>query len=552
MVDGTADHSRPEPEVQLEPRTEAAPENAVLEGAVNGAGGTDGDAGKGEKGKEAGTADVPVLQDCGGESSDEEGDGDAEGKAGKYSKAAADAPDAAGAAGAVDGAAGAEGGDGGESDGTLAVVPPVVVVEEPPKTIRGSYRAIVMAFAVLGWTAFGGPSAHIAQFHKDFVELRGWMSDDVFAELLALCQTVPGPSSTQMSFAIGILQKGISGGLLSGILFQYPGLIIMSLAGFGAAKFLVDPGVWLTAISAGLAAVAVALVAEAAVMLGKKVCKDRVSKVLCVAAAVITFYYQTQWLFPTIILVGGLITVIIGRNKPIPPARSDIEKLGLSWWGGALLIFVWAALLVTSIVVKNAVPYENAQWMHWFEGFYVTGSVTYGGGQVVLPLLENVVVHYDCPNNGSACTESPNTWVTQQQFMAGLALAQAMPGPLFNFSAYLGAIIGKFGGIAACWLGLFSPGILLIYGILPFWGRFRQWHIYKRATPGFNSTAIGLIWASVFTLGLQTYSRSPFPMASLCIAMIGYAATNFLKIPAPLAIIGGGALGAVAWATHMH
>ncbi|CAI5493690.1 unnamed protein product [Closterium sp. Naga37s-1] len=423
-----------------------------------------------------------------------------------------------------------------------------------PQAIRGSYRAIVMAFAVLGWTAFGGPSAHIAQFHKDFdfVELRGWMSDDVFAELLALCQTVPGPSSTQMSFAIGILQKGISGGLLSGILFQYPGLIIMSLAGFGAAKFLVDPGVWLTAISAGLAAVAVALVAEAAVVLGKKVCKDRVSKVLCMAAAVITFYYQTQWLFPTIILVGGLITVIIGRNKPIAPARSDIERLGVNRWGGALLIFVWGALLVTSIVVKNAVPYEDAQWMHWFEGFYVTGSVTYGGGQVVLPLLENVVVHYDCPNNGSACTESPNTWVTQQQFMAGLALAQAMPGPLFNFSAYLGAIIGKFGGIAACWLGLFSPGILLIYGILPFWGRFRQWHIYKRATPGFNSTAIGLIWASVFTLGLQTYSRSPFPMASLCIAMIGYAATNFLKIPAPLAIIGGGALGAVAWATHMH
>ncbi|CAI5951699.1 unnamed protein product [Closterium sp. NIES-64] len=383
-----------------------------------------------------------------------------------------------------------KGGDGDDEGSSTALVPaaaagvpavPQVVVEDPPLVPRGSYWAVFQAFFLLGWTAFGGPSAHIAMYHKQFVELRGWMSEDVFAELLALTQAVPGPSSTQMSFSIGILQKGITGGLLSGALFQFPGALIMAIAGFGVAKFLIDPAPWLSALSAGLAAVAVALVAEAAVILGKKMCRNKVTRVLCVASAVITFYYATQWIFPTVILLGGVVTYFTERNKPIPPQRSDIQRLGVSPLVGGMLLFAWIAILVGSIVYKNATSYESAKWIHWFEGFYLTGSVTYGGGQVVLPLLENVVIDYEtvCPPNGGKCyeVEANTSWVTSQQFLAGLALAQALPGPLFNFSAYIGAIVGGMGGVIACWFGLFSPGILIIYGVLPFWGKFRQWKL---------------------------------------------------------------------------
>ncbi|CAI5458702.1 unnamed protein product [Closterium sp. Yama58-4] len=269
-----------------------------------------------------------------------------------------------------------EGGDGDDEGSSRALVPaaaagvpalPQVVVEDPPLVPRGSYWAVFQAFFLLGWTAFGGPSAHIAMYHKQFVELRGWMSEDVFAELLALTQAVPGPSSTQMSFSIGILQKGITGGLLSGALFQFPGALIMAIAGFGVAKFLIDPAPWLSALSAGLAAVAVALVAEAAVILGKKMCRNKVTRVLCVASAVITFYYATQWIFPTVILLGGVVTYFTERNKPIPPQRSDIQRLGVSPLVGAMLLFAWIAILVGSIVYKNATSYESAKWIHWFE-----------------------------------------------------------------------------------------------------------------------------------------------------------------------------------------
>ncbi|CAI5522106.1 unnamed protein product [Closterium sp. Naga37s-1] len=488
---------------------------------------------------------------------------------------------------------------------------------------HGSYWDLFVTFFFLGWTSFGGAAAHIAMYHKQFVELRGWMSEDMFAELLALTQTVPrpsimqmwmsedmfaellaltqtvpGPSSTQMSLAIGIMQKGITGGFLSWILFQLPGALIMSAAGFGVAKvgekegvrervgatcvicsfhhcwffsntpsasflswillqlpgalimsvagfgvaklsaplrtcahplqFLVDPPAWLSAISAGSIAVAVALIADAAVMLGSKMCLNRVTRMLCVTSAAITFYCTTQWIFPTVILLGGVVTYFTERNKPIPPQRSNIQKLGVS-------------------------PL----------GFYMTGSVTYGGGPVMLPLLESIVIEHDtvCPAGGGKCFEvdANTTMITTQQFLAGLALSQAIPGPLFNFAAYLGAVairgplfnfsallgavMGGIQGLATCWIAIFAPGVLIIIGVLPYWGQFRKWKLYKRATPGLNATGIGLIWASAFSLGLKAYKVSPFPMASLCIGMFGYASTSFLKISPPLAIVGGAALG---------
>ncbi|GAQ86165.1 chromate transporter [Klebsormidium nitens] len=439
--------------------------------------------------------------------------------------------------------------------------------EDEPKFARVGYWGIFKAFCILGWTAFGGPAAHIGQFHKAFVERMKWMSDGVFVELLALGSCMPGPTSTQMSFSLGIVQKGVTGGLLSGILFQYPGLIMMSIVGFGAGKFLVEPANWLRSFSAGLSAVAVALVADAAYSLSKKLCKNRVTIFCCAISAGVTYYYASQWIFPTLIAIGGILTIVTERKKDLSISSSDskVERFGLSMYGGGILLAFWLSILIGVVIGKNNTNYESAKFLHWFESFYVTGSIIFGGGQVVLPIIDQQVVKYNTvctpiytsggnntfstPSNNCVRVESPDTWVTEQQFLAGLAVAQAMPGPLFNFAAYLGAIVGGFPGIIACWLGLFAPGIMLIYGVLPFWAKFRNWPWYRRALPGFNATAIGLIYASVFQLGLKAFVISPFPNASIVIGILGYVAVSAFNMWAPVAILAGGVLGIIAWYT---
>lgn len=201
--------------------------------------------------------------------------------------------------------------------------------------------------------------------------------------------------------------------------------------------------------------------------------------------------------------------------------------------------------------------------------------------QVVLPMLYNDVVAADCVDQSARCcprntsttdtqliqicasadvSDNPDckcSWMSGNEFYAGLALAQAMPGPLFNFAAYLGAVIalnaGVFAiaGIALCWIGLFAPGILLIFAILPYWGTFRKWKLYRHALPGLNSAAVGLIISSVFQLSLNAYTSSPFPTTSICIGILAFAATDVVKVPAPFVVIGGGIVGVIGWAADM-
>eukprot|EP00803_Ostreobium_quekettii_P000313 evm.model.scf_193.4 EVM.evm.TU.scf_193.4 scf_193:26924-30002(-) len=424
-----------------------------------------------------------------------------------------------------------------------------------------TYKDIFRHFALLGWTAFGGPAAHLALFQRLFVEKLRWMSSVVFLELLALGQCLPGPTSTQTSFALGVVNKGIPGGLMSGLLFQYPGLVIMSVLGIAADSFTIDS--WKKGISDGLAAVAVALVALAAKSLATKICQDKVTSAICAASAVVAYYYPENWTFPALILVGGIVTLYTKRNDSVTLKSVDekVDSFGLGIIGGGVLIALWAIVLGLAIAMSSAVAYEDAEPLHWFEAFYRTGSIIFGGGQVVLPLIINEVTTQDCvldaDTGKEVCTDAPDSWVTTDQFYLGLGLAQAMPGPLFNFSAFLGALTARRAGynplvgIAACWIGLFGPGLLLIFGVLPYWGMFRQFAIYRRALPGFNAAAVGLIVTAVFVMLFQIVDRSSFPITSVCIAILGYAAADIFSIFAPLVVLGGGAVGAVAWALDM-
>mmetsp|Transcript_30756 Transcript_30756/g.73889 ORF Transcript_30756/g.73889 Transcript_30756/m.73889 type:complete len:571 (+) Transcript_30756:69-1781(+) len=458
-----------------------------------------------------------------------------------------------------------------------AKVGEVPVEVSPPKEFAVvGFAEIFKEFVVLGWTAFGGPAAHIALFRKVFIDKLNWFSDSLFMEIFALGQCLPGPTSTQVSFAIGVVKKGIPGGLLSGMLFQYPGLVVMSAIGFGAQKADWDKDI-LKGFGSGLAAVGVALVAGAAYALSKKTCPDLLTGFLNLLAAVVAYLYSTAWIFPVLIVFGGLCTYArdVYEKRPVKAADGNegIESLGVNKVVGGFLLFVWLAVLVVVIVLRQETDYHGSnKALHWFEAFYRTGSIIFGGGQVVLPLIIEEVVQYQeqctpVDGGGQRCIQVPDyefyplgfddsrteSWMTETQFFTGLAISQAMPGPLFNLSAYLGALIAsKAGwnaitGVVCCWVGLFGPGILVIYGALPFWGSFRQWPLYRRALPGMNAAAVGLVVAAVFSLYDKARSTSPFPDWAVAIGILGFVAVEVFKMPAPAAVVGGGFLGLVGY-----
>mmetsp|Transcript_95603 Transcript_95603/g.247201 ORF Transcript_95603/g.247201 Transcript_95603/m.247201 type:complete len:476 (-) Transcript_95603:190-1617(-) len=474
----------------------------------------------------------------------------------------------------------------------MATSTPVMVVakedgaDEKPEVVVG-FGDIAKNFVLMGWTAFGGPAAHVGLFQKLFVEQMGWMSAAVFTELFAVCQCMPGPSSTQMSFAIGTTKKGVLGGLLSGILFQYPGAIMMTIFGLTAHNWasasVINDNDWLAGLVGGLNASGVALVASATVGLWSKACNTPDTRALAGFCCVVLLYFTAElitppdkdgrkvmWIFPLLIIIGGAVTYFY--RGPLPQqtaeqaasaaseAGKDCESFGVGPIVGACLIGLVIIVFFVSFALSITLDYEDNKFIFWFSAFWRTGTVIWGGGQVVLPLLENEVV--------------PTGWIESPTFYAGLALAQAMPGPLFNFAAFLGAAAGHaaydsvapgIAGAAVCWLGLFGPGVTLIFGILPFWGQFRTNALYKRCLPGLNAAAVGLLVASVVQMGASVRENNTKPSgaipkeASTCIGLIAFWGVHFLKVPnpmvariqAPLVVVGGGLVGIVAGALNM-
>ena len=429
---------------------------------------------------------------------------------------------------------------------------------------HATFADIFRAFVLMGWTAFGGPAAHIGIFQKVFVDGKKWISSTIFAELLSLGQCMPGPTSTQVSFALGVTQRGVLGGLLSGGLFQYPGLILMTLAGAGAAEALTDPSKFLKGLVSGLSVAGVALVVDAAVNLSNGQCnKNNMTRILGLTSACFAYYYKAAWLFPLLIVFGGLVSYFFGPEKDIAERNErddEVASYGATKIVGGFLIISWAVVLVLMVTVASQTDYDSNQYSHWFAAFFRTGSIIFGGGQVVLPLLLDDVVTYDSsqPNNIAA-----NSWVTEDQFFAGLALVQASPGPMFNFAAYLGAVMAQragknvVAGALTCWTGLFGPGVTLIFGVLPFWGYVRTFRVYQKMLPGLNASAVGLVVAAAMQMFLKVRENSPFPKFAVVIGMLTLFGTRYVKLPnpklvvlqAPIVVAFGGLLGIVAWAT---
>jgi chromate transporter len=390
-----------------------------------------------------------------------------------------------------------------------------------------SLLSIFWIFLKLGCTSFGGPIAHIGYFRHEFVEKRKWLDDGSYADLVALCNFLPGPASSQVGIALGISKGGLRGGLAAWLGFTSPSALALiafayAFTGFG---FNADAG-WLH----GLKIVAVAVIAQAIWGMGRTLCPDRFRATLAIIATLIVFLWPNAWGQMLAILMGGLAGWRYLEATALDHSDHSMFRVTkraaiASWilfWG--LLI----ALPVLSYVIK-----DHALAM--FDSFYRTGSLVFGGGHVVLPLLRNEVV--------------PAGWVSDDVFLAGYGAAQAVPGPLFTFAAYLGAINGfEPNGIAGGMLALvaiFLPSYLLVVGTLPFWESLRRKMQAQSALRGVNAAVVGLLLAAFYDPVWSTTIRNTGDMA---LALVAFGLLMYWKISpfyvVIVAAIGGAALGA--------
>lgn len=343
---------------------------------------------------------------------------------------------------------------------------------------------ITGAFLKLGCISFGGPVAHLGYLREEFVARRHWLDDDAYADLVALCQFLPGPASSQVVFALGMQRSGIMGAILASICFTLPSAALMILFGYGVtvAGDLSNAG-WLH----GLKLAAVAIVAQAVWGMGKKLCPDRARLILALLAAVTVLVMPGALGQVGVILAGGVVGWWLYRGNGVANEKGTTTTGTLArghlWALAALAVF---AVLLVFLPIAATVSGQKS--LLAFDSFYRAGSLVFGGGHVVLPLLRAEVV--------------PAGWIDHGAFVAGYGAVQAVPGPLFTFAAYLGTVI--YGGPQAwigglwCLLGIFLPAWLLVGGALPFWHLLRKKAWARAALAGANAAVVGVLLAALW------------------------------------------------------
>lgn len=331
----------------------------------------------------------------------------------------------------------------------------------------------------LGLVSFGGPVAHLGYFREEIVRKRQWLDDAAYADLVALCQFLPGPASSQTIFALGLRRAGLAGGILASLGFTLPSAILMILFACGVTSFggLQNAG-WLH----GLKLAAVAVVAKAVVGMGHRLCPDLARRIIALLAAAFLIVFPGAWFQLAVILAGGFAGWRIGWEKPPDATPASGKKQG-NHVVAASALGLFALLLVMLPVLASVTEDRNVAM---FDGFYRAGSLVFGGGHVVLPLLRAEVV--------------PNGWVDDDAFLAGYGAAQALPGPLFTFAAYLGAVASPHPWLGGLWclFAIFLPAWLLIYGALPFWQRLRGKPWARAALQGANAAVVGVLLAALY------------------------------------------------------
>ena len=353
---------------------------------------------------------------------------------------------------------------------------------EPHRVSPGGLSEVAWAFLKLGCLSFGGPIAHLGYFRTELVEKRKWIDDAHYGDLVALCQFLPGPASSQVVFALGMQRAGLLGALLASACFTLPSALLMIGFAYGVAAVgdLHGAG-WLH----GLKLAAVSVVAQAVWGMGKKLCTDRPRVSLCLASTAVLLASPGAIAQIGVIAGGGVAGWWLYRRTIATGLQPAPEHALRHHVVAAVVLVVFAVLLVVLPVLASA---TGSRPIAVFDSFYRSGALVFGGGHVVLPLLRAEVV--------------PHGWLTDDQFLAGYGAAQALPGPLFAFSAYLGAAMSSsaprwINGLW-CVLAIFLPAWLLIGGSLPFWHRLRTKGWAQAALAGANASVVGVLLAALY------------------------------------------------------
>jgi chromate transporter len=393
---------------------------------------------------------------------------------------------------------------------------------QSPNETRSSAWSVLAIFLRLGLTSFGGPIAHLGYFHHEFVTKRHWLSERSYADLVALCQFLPGPASSQVGIALGMSRAGYRGALAAWAGFTLPSAALLILFALGISRYgdALGPGAL-----HGLKVVAVAVVAQAVWGMAKNLCPDFTRIALMVIAACGALLEPSAWGQVSVIVIAGLAGVML--CKPGPSDAHDLLPIPISRKSGAIWLSLFFALLLGLPLLAGLTADRSVAMI---DAFYRAGALVFGGGHVVLPLLQAEVV--------------PPGWVSNETFLAGYGAAQAVPGPLFTFAAFLGASMnqapsGWTGGLL-CLLAIFAPSFLLIAGVLPFWERLRRSVRTRAALAGINAAVVGLLLTALYD---PVWTNAIFTLQDFGLALAALIALMFWRLPAWLVVIGSGVVG---------
>jgi len=381
--------------------------------------------------------------------------------------------------------------------------------------MAGSVLEVLGVATRLGLTSFGGPVAHLGYFREEYVARRRWVDEDTYADLVALCQFLPGPASSQVGIAVGVLRAGLAGGLAAWLGFTLPSAVALVLFAYGVTTFAVADAPWLH----GLKVVAVAVVAQAVWGMARSLCPDRERATIALLASLAVLVWPTAFGQVGVIAAAGLVGWWLFRSAAGAQRPRSGAPVGRRLGGVALVLFF--AILLALPVVRHAVP---SQPLAVFDSFFRVGSLVFGGGHVVLPLLQAEVV--------------PPGWVTNEHFVAGYGAAQAVPGPLFTFAAYLGAVMQP---APSGWLGaalalgaIFLPSFLLVVGALPFWDALRAQSGFQAALRGINAAVVGLLLAALYH---PVWTSAIHTAGDFGLALAAFGASMFWKLPPWVVVI---------------
>lgn len=381
-----------------------------------------------------------------------------------------------------------------------------------PKTHPdGTATEVLAAFLKLGLTSFGGPVAHLGYFRDELVTRRGWLSEADYADLVALCQFLPGPASSQVGFALGLMRAGWRGALAAFAAFTLPSALLLIAFAYGAAQM--EGPLWAGALH-GLKLVAVAIVAQAVWGMGRSLCAGRAEASLAVGAVAVLALLPGPTGMAAAIALGAFAGRALLRREATaaPTLPQPVTRRT-----GVLALALFALLLVGLPLLANLT--ESAAL---FDRFYRAGALVFGGGHVVLPLLEAETV--------------TSGWISPDGFLAGYGAAQAVPGPLFTFAAYLGTAIGGISGAGIALAAIFLPGFLLLIGALPFWTALSRHAAARGAMAGANAAVVGVLGAALYD---PVFTSAVHGRGDLALALAGWAALTVWKVP-PWAVVCAG------------